>query len=135
MALFTNWKLADNEGELIVTVDVNLAKVLDCFNEPLNAVFEVESLIQWLSELLEKSGEVINGQIIADLELTKQRLPRFYLKERYKVIDVPDFANPLVPELRHYKNARNDLAKIFKDLGVNPGRFEVADAKTSVGFC
>jgi hypothetical protein len=67
---------------------------------------------------------------VAALAGTAARLPRFTLKCVERTVDVPDFAQPLVPQPEQYKIARRDLAIVLKQQGVEaPGRYELAPAK------
>jgi hypothetical protein len=45
------------------------------------------------------------------------------------MIDVRDFASPVVPGPRQYKIAGRDVAVTFKNLGASPGRYELTAAK------
>jgi hypothetical protein len=120
-------------GCVDVTVEVNLARLQERLDSPVDASFEVECLtevVQGLSDLLRKP---INPDVVHALASTTSRLPRFTLKRVERRVDVPDYASPELPEPEHYKIARRDLAVALSEQGVAaPARYELAPAKTII---
>jgi len=45
---------------------------------------------------------------------------------------VPDFADPIVPTPTEYKLARKELAIVMKESGLEPGRYELREAKVRI---
>ncbi|WDP92321.1 MAG: hypothetical protein HUN04_22395 [Desulfobacter sp.] len=130
--LFSNWRVIDKKDMVEVSVDVNLSMVFSKLKKPLDASFESYSLIQWLSNVSKRIDQTIDDQVTLSLEKTKNRQHRFSLTTVQREVDAPDHANPIIPEDRHYKGARKDLAIVLKEQGLKPGRFELKEAKKMI---
>lgn len=60
------------------------------------------------------------------------RPARYHLQVLERTIDVPDFANPIVPTPTEYKLARKALAVVMKESDLEPGRYELREAKVRI---
>lgn len=132
LPLLSGWILRDisDLSPVIVSVDVNLARLQSRLDSPIDASFEVECLTEAVRGLATLLGKRVGADIVAALAGTAARLPRFTLKRVRRTVDVPDFAQPEVPQPEQYKIARRDLAIVLKQQGVEaPGRYELAPAK------
>ncbi len=82
-----------------VTIHVNLVRVKQALNDPMDASFEVEALSTWIdcvSKLLDVPHE---ASLVSSLASTINRLPRFTVTTLQRLVDVPDYADP--PCLAH----------------------------------
>jgi hypothetical protein len=130
--LLSGWSLHDTSdlSAVIVTVDVNLARLQSRMNSSVDASFEVECLTEAVRGLGELLSKKVGSDVVAALSATAARLPRFTLKRVERTVDVPDFAQPEMPLPEQYKIARRDLAIVLKQQGVDaPARYELAPAK------
>jgi hypothetical protein len=130
--LLSGWILRDSSdlSAVSVYVDVNLARLQSRLDSPVDASFEVECLTETVRGLATLIGKQVGSDVVAALAGTAARLPRFTLKRVMRTVDVPDFAQPEVPQPEQYKIARRDLAIVLKQQGVEaPGRYELAPAK------
>jgi hypothetical protein len=132
LPLLSGWILRDTSdlSTISVSVDVNLARLQSRLDSPIDASFEVECLTEAVRGLATLLGKQVGSDVVATLADTAARLPRFTLKRVKRTVDVPDFAQPEVPQPEQYKIARRDLAIVLKQQGVEaPGRYELAPAK------
>jgi len=132
LPLLSEWVLNDASGlsTASVTVDVNLARLQSRLDSPVDGSFEVDCLIETIEGLAKLFGKQVGSQVIDILRGTAVKLPRFTLKRIERTVDVPDFAQPKVPQPEHYKIARRDLAIVLKQQGIDASsRYELAPAK------
>ncbi|MFC1751321.1 hypothetical protein ACFL2V_21295, partial [Pseudomonadota bacterium] len=132
LPLLSGWALCDNHAfpGLVVSVDVNLARVQSRLDSPRDASFEVECLIEVVVGLAKLLGTRISENVVAMLEGTAEKLPRFTLQRVQRSVDVPDFPRPKVPLPEQYKIARRELAIVLKQQGAEASkRYELAQAK------
>lgn len=129
--LFSDWQLlsADENRELVVSVTANLQAVVRQLEEAIDSKFEVETLAAWLEGLATLIQVRQPPGVLAAIRNTASQRPRFTLETRERTVDVPDTPHPATPNPAHYKAARRDLAVTFKDLGIQEGRYELAEAK------
>ena len=135
-AILSSWVIQDktDENELLISVEVDLAKARNEFMTATDASFEVECLIQFLGGLASILKCKIEERLIQEIKLDSTKRKRFSLKKVERTSDVPDFINPKIPSPEHYKIARRDLAVILKAQGALPGRYELAEAKSIIDF-
>jgi hypothetical protein len=132
--LLSGWRLNDDDdaSNLFVTVDVNLARLLSRLNSPCDASFEVECVSDGIEGISSLMGLELNSELRSKLIATSSRRPRFVLKQVARLVDVPDYSAAEVPTSAQYKVARRELAVVLKNLGVEPGRYELAQAKAII---
>jgi hypothetical protein len=129
--LFANW-IASGTLSMDVTVNVNLQHVHSRLENAVDASFEAQSAFNFVSELSAAVGLAVPASVGDALRNSKHGKPRFTLKVMNRVVDVPDFADPVIARPEHYKAARRDLAIIFRELGATEGKYELADAKSLI---
>ncbi|PTQ87246.1 hypothetical protein [Nitrosomonas ureae] len=132
LPLLSGWVLNDASGlsTTSVSVDVNLARLQSRLESPVDASFEVDCLIETVEGLAKLLGKQVGSHVMDDLRRTAAKLPRFTLKRIERTVDVPDFAQPKVPQPEQYKIARRDLAIVLKQQGIDASsRYELASAK------
>lgn len=132
LPLLSGWVLNDASGlsTTSVSVDVNLARLQSRLESPVDASFEVDCLIETVEGLVKLLGKQVGSHVMDDLRRTAAKLPRFTLKRIERTVDVPDFAQPKVPQPEQYKIARRDLAIVLKQQGIDASsRYELASAK------
>ena len=132
LPLLSGWILHDNPGSPTVSlsVDVNLARLQSRMETTTDASFEVECITEAVIGLAKLLRSQVDSGVLAALIGTAARLPRFTLKRVERSVDVPDFAQPEIPQPEQYKIARRDLAIVLKQQGIEaPGRYELAPAK------
>lgn len=130
MPLFSSWRVISNvNGCLEVTVDINLSAVRTKLTDAVDASFEVDCLIDWLKELSKLINQDVDLEVMPKIYATKGYKPRFKLSREIRLIDVPDYAHPEVPAPVNYKLARKELALLFQKIGIEPGKYQLKDAK------
>lgn len=130
--LLSSWRLefVDETKQLVAVVEVNLARLHLQLEKAKDASCEVECAIQTVRGLSALLGLPVDEEVMALLQETAARQPRFTTHTTQRRVDVPDYANPKVPESEHYKRARRDLAVILKNQGVAaPARYALGPAK------
>lgn len=116
--------------KVVVVAEVNISRLYSRLENAKDASFEAECVIELtvgLSELLSLSCD---EGVLELLRGTQSRQPRFTLRTAQRPFDVPDYANPDLPEAGQFKLARKELAIVFKQQGVAaPVRYELEPAK------
>lgn len=132
--LLDRWKTSfeHNNTCVLASVSVNLDRVQSKLLDTSDASFEIECIVAWADGLSTSLGNAQNNEIFERLKKHLPRMPRFLLTESERKYDVPDHSSPRIPEPGHYKLARRDLAIVFKDIGVEPGRYELLEAKQRI---
>lgn len=97
-----------------------------------NAAFEVRCLQETLSACTASLGITAPQNFSARLERLVERPARYHLQVLERTIEVPDHADPIVPTPTEYKLARKALAIIMKDSELEPGRYELNEAKLRI---
>lgn len=132
LPLLGGWHLESEDGtkQLVASVEVNVARLHLRLEKATDASCEVECATEMVGGLSGLLGLSIDEEVIALLRETATRPPRFTTHTTRRRVDVPDYANPRVPESEHYKLARRDLAVVLKNQGVAaPARYELEPAK------
>lgn len=132
--LLSGWQLSSERdaSSLLVTVEVNLARLQSRLDSPNDASFEVECLSDAIVGMSSLIGINLTSEFVQKLLETSSRKPRFTLKRFRRTVDVPDISTAEVPTPGQYKIARRDLAVVLMNLNVEPGRYELAQAKAII---
>lgn len=101
-------------------------------NGALNAAFEARCLQEALSACAASLGITAPQNLATRLAAFTARPARYHLQVVERTIDVPDFADPVVPTPTEYKLARKALAVAMKECGLEPGRYELQEAKVRI---
>lgn len=101
-------------------------------NEALNAAFEARCLHETLSACTASLGITAPQNLATRLAAVAASPARYHLQVVERTVDVPDFADPVVPTPTEYKLARKALAVVMKESGLEPGRYELRDAKVRI---
>lgn len=97
-----------------------------------NAAFQTRCLQETLSAVTASLGITAPENLSARLERFSERPARYHLQLLERTIDVPDHADPIVPTPTEYKLARKALAVIMRDSELEPGRYELNEAKVRI---
>ncbi len=111
---------------------VNARAVLAGLHEAKDGSFEIRCLLETLERCLAACGlELPNG--VRGRILGRASEPaRYHVRVVDRIVDVPDYVEPVIPSPTHYKLARKHLATEIMALGLTPGRYELADAKARI---
>lgn len=101
-------------------------------NGALNAAFEARCLQEALSACTVSLGIAAPQNLATRLAAFTASPARYHLQVVERTIDVPDFADPVVPKPTEYKLARKALAVVMKETGLEPGRYELQEAKVRI---
>ena len=132
MPLLQGWEQIDDGGDdasVSVCVSVNLPHVLAHFEEPADDSFEISCACSIVGGMAAFLGEPLDVARIQKMQSTPPGRPRFTLMLSRRTVDVPDFPDPQKPRPAMFKLARKDIAVIFRENSVEPGRYELAEAK------
>ncbi|WP_181300272.1 hypothetical protein [Rhodanobacter sp. PCA2] len=132
--LINNLKVVkqDAASRITLSIEVNLSRVQNGLHNATDASFESECATELLRSLATASGEEVAGEVMDQLAKTSTGRPRFVMQTMVRDVDVPDHADPILPEPSDYKSARRDLAVVFHDIKAEPGRHELAEAKVII---
>jgi hypothetical protein len=101
-------------------------------NGALNAAFEARCLQEALSACTATLGIAAPQNLATRLAALAASPARYHLQVVERTIEVPDFADPVVPTPTEYKLARKALAVVMKESGLEPGRYELQEAKVRI---
>lgn len=119
-------------GATVLRLVVNATVIQHRLNDARDASFEIEALVRTVTACGAILGVGVADEIINEIEKSSSGPPRYYLQVVRREIDVPEYHDPVVPSQADYKLARRTLAVKFQELGVVPGRYELAEAKTKI---
>lgn len=122
----------DAAGRIMLSIEVNLSRVQNSLHNATDASFESECAIELLRSLAAATGQEVATEVVDQLVNTSTARPRFVMQTMTRDIDVPDHAEPILPEPSAYKSARRDLAVVFREIKAEPGRHELAEAKVII---
>ena len=71
-------------------------------------------------------------EVLKEIDDTSSKAPRMLIDIVQQTISVPEIASYKKTQPKHYKLARKELAFIMRKLGVEPGTYELAEAKTII---
>lgn len=116
----------------IFNIHVNTRAVLAGLNSAKDGSFEVRCLIEVLDACHREIGlELPEGFTERFIGIAAEQA-RYHLKVVYQRVDVPIYIKPVIPTPGDYKLARKQLAKEIMALGLEPGKYELADAKEKI---
>lgn len=101
-------------------------------NGALNAAFEARCLQEALVACAASLGTAVPQNLEPRLVALAAKPARYHLQVVERTIDVPDFADPVVPTPTEYKLARKALAVVMKESELVPGRYELQEAKVRI---
>lgn len=111
---------------------ISTRAVLAGLNDAKDASFEVRCLVEALQRCHDELGVPFPDDLIELLQSRAKEAARFQLQHTKRLVDVPDFVDPIVPTSTDYKLARKHLAVAMQLLGLSPGRYELKEAKTKI---
>lgn len=115
-----------------VLLKVSTRAISAGLNGATDASFEVRCLIEVLQLCLHEFGLPLPEGLVEALRARASAAPRFHLQHTKRLVDVPDYADPVIPSPMDYKLARKHLALAMQKLGFNPGRYELKEAKSKI---
>jgi hypothetical protein len=115
-----------------VGLSLHSAAIQAGLNGALNAAFEARCLREAFVACTASLGTAAPQNLEARLVALAARPARYHLQVVERTIDVPDFADPVVPTPTEYKLARKALAVVMKESELEPGRYELQEAKVRI---
>jgi hypothetical protein len=101
-------------------------------NGALNAAFEARCLQEAIVACAASLGMAVPQNLATRLAALAASPARYHLQVVERTIDVPDFADPVVPTPTEYKLARKALAMVMRESGLEPGCYELQEAKIRI---
>lgn len=123
---------ADAGSPTRVGLNLHSTAILAGLNGALNASFEARCLREALVACTASLDTAAPQNLEARLVALDARPSRYHLQVIERTIDVPDFADPVVPTPTEYKLARKALAVVMKESEFEPGRYELQEAKVRI---
>lgn len=117
-------------GRIHLKVDVR--SVLAGLSAAKDGSFEVRCLREVLETSHAACGLHLPNGIAERLGQRAAEPARYHLKVVNRNVDVPDYVEPVIPSPTDYKLARKRLAKEILALGLQPGRYQLTDAKALI---
>ena len=121
---------AAHKGRFILHIDTRA--ILSGLNRAKDRSFDVRCLLETLAACYEASGSELPSSINDRLRDIATEPARYYLQVVDRVVDVPDFVEPILPSPFDYKTARKQLASKIMGIGLEPGCYELSEAKAKI---
>ena len=115
-----------------IHLKVDVRSVFAGLSEAKNGSFEVQCLMEVLEASHAACGLNFVDGVAESLRSRAAEPARYHLMVVNRMVDVPDYVEPVVPSPMDYKLARKQLAKEILALGLQPGRYELTDAKALI---
>lgn len=115
-----------------IRLRVDVCAILAGLHAAEDGSFEIRCLLETLTACHSALGMALPQGVAERLQSESPGLARFHMRVVDRNVDVPDHVDPIVPSLTDYKLARKHLAIAMKDLGLSPGRYELAEAKARI---
>lgn len=113
-------------------LQIDTCAVLAGLNEAKDGSFEVRCLLETLEMCHTACGLELPLGLGDRLRNRASERARYHLKVVDRNVDVPDYVEPIIPSPANYKLARKHLATEIRALGLNPGRYELSEAKARI---
>lgn len=113
-------------------VRVNTKAVLAGLCETKDGSFEVRCLLETLDKSHTACGLTLPEGFGKRFCSRAEEPARYHLKVFDRLVDVPDGIEPVVPTLTEYKLARKNVAEKIMALGLDPGSYELSEAKARI---
>lgn len=115
-----------------VELELHASAIRAGLNGAKNAAFEARCFQEALLGCASSLGTPVPPSLATQAAELSASPARYHLRVVARTIEVPDFANPLVPTPTEYKLARRALAVVMKESGLEPGRYELNEAKVRI---
>lgn len=117
-----------------VRVVFNDAAVSERLMDATDRSLQIELFVDVLRHLDGFIGDDDLDAVVASLEAEKSQPNRFRRFGRQKRVSFPDSSSAIVPQLRDFKLADKEIAKIANANDIAPGDYEGAEAKERIGI-
>lgn len=124
--------VADSRRKGRLKLKVETRAILAGLSAATDGSFEIRCLVETLRVCHMAYGMEMPVDLPERLASKASETARYQLKVADRQVDVPDYLNPIVPSPTEYKLARKRLAMEVKELGLQPGRYELAEAKAKI---
>lgn len=124
----------DAAREGLFHLQVDARAVMAGLNKAKDGSFEVRCLLETLERCHGACGLELPIGLEAQLRKREPGPARYQLKFVDRSVDIPDYVEPIIPSLAHYKLARKHLATEIMALGLTPGRYELSEAKARINL-
>ena len=111
---------------------VDVRAILAGLNAAVDGSFEIRCLLETLVVCHSAAGFELPAGLAERFKVKAAEPARYHLKVYKRHVDVPDYVEPIMPTPTQYKLARKQLAFAVKELGLEPGRYELAEAKLRI---
>ncbi len=106
--------------------------ILAGLNAAVDGSFEIRCLLETLVVCHSAAGFELPAGLAERLKVRAAEPARYHLNISKRYVDVPDYVEPIVSTPTQYKLARKQLAIAVKELGLEPGRYELEEAKLRI---
>ncbi|QLR04871.1 hypothetical protein [Providencia rettgeri] len=118
----------DEQGLLDIGLFINLKAFCYLLKSSSGANAQVEILIEVLAKIVDITKNSIESKIINELNETRKWPKRVQLTHETQPFDSHN-SKPIEPTSTQYLHARKQLALLFKSNNIEPGRYELTEAK------
>lgn len=115
-----------------IRVVYNEEKIIETLQKTQDRSVQVSLLIAVLQQLSEVAPEQNLKDIVTELEKERSKKVRFGVYEVEKRASFPEGISKILPDIKEYKGADKEIAKLALELNINPGKYTSAEAKTKL---
>jgi len=132
--IVTKWSISERENDKIIQINItlNLKVISKALTDAVDASFQSRCVNEFISSISKHKRVKFPNDVSKEIDDTSSRPPRMLIDIVQQSISVPEVSSYKKTQPKHYKLARKELALIMKKLGVEPGTYELAEAKAII---
>jgi hypothetical protein len=115
-----------------VRVVYNEEKITEALQNTQNRSVQVLLLIDVIQQLSQFVREPNLKDIVSELEREKSKKIRFGMYSVKKRASFPEGIGKILPDIKEYKTADKEIAKLALELNIKPGKYTSEEAKTKL---
>ena len=131
--ILLDYKKINNQSSLDIQLFINLKAFCELVATSSGASAQVELLIKVLEKIANITKKAIESKIINTLNKTRNWTKRVQLTHATLPFDGHN-SKPIEPTSTQYLRARKQLALLFKNNNIEPGRYELVTAKEIINI-
>jgi hypothetical protein len=129
--IVTKWSISERVNDNIVQINtaLNLKVVSKALTDAVDASFQSRCVNDFIYYISKHERVKLSKAVLNEIDETSSRPPRMLINIVQQSISVPEVSSYKKTQPKHYKLARKELAMIMKKLGIEPGQYELSEAK------
>lgn len=129
--IVTKWSISERGNDNIIQINtaLNLKVVSKALTDAVDASFQSCCVNDFIYYISKHERVKLSKAVLKEIQEASSRPPRMLINIVQQDISVPEVSCYKKTQPKHYKLARKELAMIMKKLGIEPGQYELSEAK------